>query len=99
MSGGGGQLQAPTLAAQAAQMQNAAYNPPPYRSPATKWEVWFAWHPVKVEVFRKSTFLHDQVDTEIRYERRWLCNVSRRMTYHWGSGDYEYAPAYMALTQ
>lgn len=25
MSGGGGQLQAPTLAAQAAQMQNAAY--------------------------------------------------------------------------
>lgn len=69
------------------------------REMSNKWKVWFAWYPVRCEVGRKMTVVHDEVATERKFKRRWLCNVSRRRAQPLHHGDWEYAPAHKALTQ
>lgn len=72
---------------------SAAYSQPP-------WEVWFAWHPVRVCI------VNDVITVSGRYKWRWLCCVARRprpmSRRRWLSGRvgmYDYGPASNALTQ
>lgn len=61
--------------------------------PALKppWQVWFAWHPVRV---RRSAAAYWTLDKWV-----WLAPVARRRisTNDWRS--WEYAPAHYAITQ
>lgn len=43
-----------------------------------KWEVWFAWFPVRITVVTNITEIHDEVTVESYTRWRWLTCVARR---------------------
>lgn len=82
---------------------------------AQLWEVWFAWHPVRITIVDKLIEVHDEATIECHSEWRWLRCVARRpvlkvstrtrngfrMLAHWAKLHkmYDYGPATNALTQ
>lgn len=87
-------------------------SPPwPSRLGYTPWEVWYAWHPVKVRIVVHRAELHDARMEVAEYQWRWLVNVARRrrlgirrlseMYYKWEGApcSWEYAPAAVAVTE
>lgn len=92
----------PGIYANGAGIQNAvaqALNAP--YDDYTPWEVWFAWHPVKIWVVLGSHQIHDEIVVHGHHEWRWMCCVARRINNRWVRYDsgppYEYGPATNAL--